>query len=330
MVTSDVERFLVTGAGGCIGAWTVTQLLGEGVAVTASDVTDNLARLRLVSEAREIGSLDFVHLDVSNVADVAEVVKQRKITHVVHLAAMQVPHCAANPSLGAMVNVVGTVNVFEAIRAADYRIGFAYASSGAAYGSSSIYSSGIVGDRSPLLPDSHYGVYKMANEGTSRIYAVNHGIGSVGLRPFIVYGPGRDQGMTSDVTLAMLAAAARVPYRISFGGSVLLTHAADCARTFIAAARTARGSGDAICLNVPGRRLGVASLVELIEQVVPDSRGLITHGSVPIRFPALLEASALQAAIGGEFNRPLEEGVRQTIGHFERALAAGLIVAPGE
>lgn len=324
-MTANAERFLVTGAAGCIGAWTVRQLLDERVAVIAADLTDDRRRLDLVSQGRETARVDFVHLDVTRRADVAALVKERDITHIVHLAGLQVPFCAADPSLGAMVNVVGTVNVFEAVRGAGRDIGLVYASSGAVYGASSSDSSGVVGDSARPVPDSHYGVYKMANESTARIYAITNGVGSVGLRPFVVYGVGRDQGMTSDVTKAMLAAAARVPYHIKFGGSVLLTHAEDCARTFIAAARAARGCGDAICLNVPGRRVAIASLVELVGAIVPESQGLITGEREPITFPALLQASALEAVIGRVFNRSLEEGVRDTIRRFEAALTAGVL-----
>ena len=138
-----------------------------------------------------------------------------------------------------MVNVVGTVNMFEAIRAAGGRTGLAYASSAAVFGDPVGRPAGLVGDASELRPDSFYGVYKAANEGTAKVYSRDHGIGSIGLRPFIVYGLGRDQGMTSDPTKAMLAAAAGVPFKIKFGGSVLLTYAPDCARVFIASARAA-------------------------------------------------------------------------------------------
>ena len=43
-------------------------------------------------------------------------------------------------------------------------------------------------------PINHYGVYKQANEGTARVYWLENGLSSVGLRPMTVYGPGRDQG----------------------------------------------------------------------------------------------------------------------------------------
>lgn len=325
---SNGERFLVTGAAGCIGAWTVRMLMDQGAAVIASDLTEDWRRFRLVCQGREDSQPDFVPLDVTRAPDVAAVVAEHEITHVVHLAGLQVPFCAADPPRGALVNVVGTVNVFEAVRAANRGVGLAYASSGAVFGSGPGQAGGVVGDDSPVTPDSHYGVYKAANEATGRVYAAIHGVGSVGLRPFVVYGPGRDQGMTSGPSVAMLAAAAGVPYRIGFSGSLLLTYAADCAAAFIAAARAAAGSADAVCLNVPGQRASVAGLIELIGQILPESKKLITCDAVPIRFPAVLAAPALDAVTAGVGNRPLEDGVRATISHFRNALAAGLAAVP--
>ncbi|MCU1493767.1 MAG: NAD-dependent epimerase/dehydratase [Acidimicrobiaceae bacterium] len=254
--------------------------------------------------------------------------RDEEITHIVHLAGLQVPFCAANPPLGAFVNVVGTVNLFEAARASDRRIGLVYASSAAVCGSHSFIMSGLVGDASPSYPDTHQGVYKVANEWSARIYSMNHEIGSIGLRPFIVYGRGRDQGMTSDPTKAMLAAAAGVPYAIKFGGNVLLHYAADCAQAFISSARAAAGSGDAICLNLPGRRIAVSALVDLIESMVPQAAGLITWDLAPLKVPALLESPALDEVIGGAPNRPLAEGIAETIERFRAALRDGLLSAP--
>lgn len=323
------ERFLVTGAAGCLGAWVVRLLLDEGIGVVASDLSQDLRRFELVSYPRSGESVDFVALDVTSTDDVVDLVRERGVTHVVHLAGLQVPFCMADPPRGALVNVVGTVNVFEAVRKAGRRVGLSYASSGAVFGDSSLYPGGVVADSSAPLPSSHYGIYKVANEGTARVYSQSYGIGSVGLRPFVVYGAGRDQGMTSGPTVAMLAAAAGVPYRIGFSGSVLLTYAPDCASAFIGAARAAAGSSDAVCLNVPGWRSGVAQLVELIEEVLPEARGLISYEGAAIRLPALLETPTLAAVVRELATRPLEEGVRATITRFKEALAAGLVRAPG-
>ena len=213
--------------------------------------------------------------------------------------------------------------MFEAIRAAGGHIGLAFASSAAVFGKPDRHPAGVVADNSPLLPDSFYGVYKVANEGTASVYATGHGIGSIALRPFIVYGLGRDQGMTSDPTKAMLAAAAGVPFQIKFSGSMLLTYAPDCARAFIASARAAAGSGEAISLNVPGHRISVPALAGLIDDVLPGSGRLITWDRNPLPVPSVLAGPAIHDAVGDVPNIPLADGVSETISGFQDALAAG-------
>jgi nucleoside-diphosphate-sugar epimerase len=144
------------------------------------------------------------------------VVKENAITHIIHLAALQVPFCKAKPSLGAAVNVVGTVNVFEAAKRAGLKQ-VVYASSVAVYGISEEYPDAPLAHDAPHKPRTLYGVYKHANEGSARISYQDDGISSIGLRPYIVYGPGRDQGMTSGPTKAILAAVLGQPYHIGFG-----------------------------------------------------------------------------------------------------------------
>ena len=116
-------------------------------------------------------------------------------THIVHLAGLQVPFVAADPVMGALVNVVGTVRVLEAARHAGGAVrGLSYASSAAVYD--------LAGE---LRPRSLYGVYKRCNEETARHYAESLGVPSVGLRPWTVFGVGRDQGVTSAPTSAIQA-----------------------------------------------------------------------------------------------------------------------------
>jgi UDP-glucuronate 4-epimerase len=321
------ERFLVTGAGGCIGAWAVRLLLDAGVQVIASDVRRDLHRLELIS-ADSIEDLDFAILDVTDTAAVAATVAEQQITNIIHLAGLQVPFCAANPPLGAMVNVTGTVNIFDAIRAAERPIGLSFASSAAVFGKRSRYPDGKVDDSSPVAPTTHYGVYKVANEGTARVYAADHQIGSIGLRPFVVYGPGRDQGRTSGPTMAMLAAAADVHYTIPLGGTALLTYAADCAQAFIAASRTAVGSSESSCLNVPGHTVSMNSIVDAIQVAHPAAKGRIAIAEVESLTPAALGASAMDSVLGTSPPRPLEEGIAETMEYFARALSAGTLSAP--
>src|SRR5437762_13221909 len=110
-------------------------------------------------------------------------VNDEGISHIVRLAAQLMPHCQASSVAGAMVNVIGTLNVFEAARHAGRSVRLVYASSSAVWGPEEAYGSGKLCETDPLKPSTHYGVFKQANEGNARAYYLADGISSVGLRP---------------------------------------------------------------------------------------------------------------------------------------------------
>ena len=193
------ERWLVTGALGCIGAWCCRQLVREGHAVVGFDLGEDRHRAGLVMAPDELAAVEYVRGDITDLTTVDRVLGEREISHVVHLAAMLVPLAAADPPRGALVNVVGTVNVFEAVKRRGLG-GLAYASSAAVYDRADGIS---VADDADGHPVTQYGVHKLANEGTARIYWQNDGVRSVGLRPHIVYGPGRAQFQYAPETAAM-------------------------------------------------------------------------------------------------------------------------------
>jgi nucleoside-diphosphate-sugar epimerase len=294
----SAERFLVTGALGCIGAWTVCLLVREGVPVTAFDLGANDGRVRLIMQPEEIDRVAFVRGDVTDLEDLERTLAEHEITNVIHLAALQVPLCRADPPLGARVNVVGTVNVFEAVKRRGLSTTIAYASSAAVYDA-----------RGELSPQTLYGVYKLANEETARVYLQDDGVPSVGLRPFCVYGPGRDQGLTSTPTLAMHAAAQGEPYRISFGGRTQFHYAPDVAAAFIQASRT-RPDGAAV-YDLGGPSVHMSELVRTIEAAEPNAAGTITFDDVVLPFPERLPGEELDLE-----QTSLEAGVKQTIDLF--------------
>jgi UDP-glucuronate 4-epimerase len=323
------ERFLVTGAMGFLGAWTIRALLDEGTDVVAFDVATDRRRLRLLASDVELEAVRFVEGDVTDTAGLVGLVREHGITHVVHLAALQVPFCKADPVRGAQVNVVGTVNVFEAaLSARDQVRGLVYASSVAVFGPSELYPGGCAKDDSPLDPGTLYGVYKQANEGTARIYARDHGVASVGLRPGTVYGVGRDQGLTSAPTMAMLAAAAGRRYHIPYSGASVYQLAADIARLALAAAR-ARPNG-AVVVNVGGATASMGQVVAAIRAAAPDVTEAITFDDDPLPFPSTVDASGLDRLLGGVSYSSLEEGVRVTVDAFRDLLGRGLVRPPEE
>src|SRR5204862_524252 len=82
----------------------------------------------------------------------AELVRLKDITHIVHLAAVLMPSCQKDPVGGAMINVVGTLNVFEAARKSGRDIRVSYASSSAVWGPPSNYPGRLLNESDPLLP----------------------------------------------------------------------------------------------------------------------------------------------------------------------------------
>jgi nucleoside-diphosphate-sugar epimerase len=316
------ERFLVTGATGCIGAWTVKNLVREGVFTCVLVRGGSLHRLRLIMDEDEISHVRFVTGDITDIAVIRDALVEHGITHIIHLAAMQLPFCKADPPLGAAVNVGGTVNIFEAAKGCGIRH-IVYASSTAVYGPRQEYPAGPLAHDAALRPRSHYGVYKQANEGTARVYRLEDGISSIGIRPYVVYGPGRDQGLTSTPTKAMLAAAAGLPYHITFGGRFGFQYADDAARAFVDASRVSFEGAEAF--NLGGRTVSTGDIIAEIEDAEPSCRGKITHEQNPLPFPEEIDNAPLAALLGNLRVTPLSDGVRETIRVFKKALADGRI-----
>jgi UDP-glucuronate 4-epimerase len=304
---------LITGALGCLGAWAAKAVLEDGDEPVGYDLGDASHRLELILTAEEREGLTLVRGDITDLDAFARTLDEHAITRVVHLAALQVPLCRADPVLGARVNVLGTVNLFEAVKERLDRIpGVAYASSAAVYGP---------GDPSPApesggtAPATIYGVYKLANEGTARLYKAESGVPSIGIRPYVVYGPGRDQGMTSGPTQAMAAAARGEGFAIGYGGVAQYDYAPAVGRAFVRAASAPAG---AVVANFPGVSASMAEVVAAIEAAAPEIAGQITWEETPLPFPAEVEARALEEAVGPVQQPSLAEGVAETIALFRR------------
>ena len=305
------ERTLVTGALGCLGAWTLKALVELGEEPVGYDLGLDDARLRLVLSEDERGRVTLVEGDVTDLGALGRALDDHGVTHVVHLAALQVPFCRADPERGARVNVHGTVVVLEAIKARLNRIrGLAYASSTAVYNAS---------DPSPapesggVAPSTLYGIFKLANEGTARVYWHDDDVASIGIRPYVVYGPGRDQGLTSGPSLAMAAAARGDGHTIGYGGTAQYDFAPDVGRAFALAARAA--TDGAHVANFPGEPSTMQEVVDAIEAAVPAVAGKVLWEEGQLPFPESLQANLLAGLVGPLPQTRLPDGVRRTIEH---------------
>jgi UDP-glucose 4-epimerase len=178
-----VKRVLVTGGAGFIGSHVADAYLRRGDEVV---VLDNLVhgRRENVPEGAE-----FVELDIRD-PGAADLIREHRFDIVNHHAAqMDVRVSVSDPRFDASVNVDGLLNLLEASRAAG--VGrFVYVSSGGVvYGEPE---QRPTPETAPKLPESPYGVTKLAGEQYLYYYHRVHGLEYAALRYSNVYGPRQD------------------------------------------------------------------------------------------------------------------------------------------
>ena len=310
-------RVLITGGYGFIGAWIIRNLLARGDQVWVYDLREDARRLRLVLPESEVAKVTFVQGDVCDLKSFSAAITGHQISHIIHLAGLQVPTCRADPLLGAKVNVLGTLAVFEAVKAAGDQVKrLVYASSAAVFGGPDKYPAGAQPDDAPLVPSTQYGVFKCCNEGNARIYFQDFGVSSVGLRPWTVYGVGRDLGMTSEPTKAIKAVLLGRPYHINFGGSSDFQYVDDVAKTFIHSMdRPYKGAKS---YNLRGAVIAMREFHAALATVLPEAAKLVTFGTTQIAIAYDLSDDGLQRDLGPMPKTPLVNGIRETVAIFKQ------------
>jgi UDP-glucose 4-epimerase len=194
-------RAIVTGGAGFIGSHLVDALVERGDDVVVVDDLSSGKREHLNPSAR------FVERDIREGidADGAEVV--------FHLAAQaDVQTSVQRPDFDAAVNVVGTVLVLEAARAAGAQVVFT-STGGAIYGECD----GPAAEDAPREPVSPYGIAKLCGEEYLRGWNRMHGSGNVVARLGNVYGPRQDAGLEGGVVAIFLERMAADEETIIFG-----------------------------------------------------------------------------------------------------------------
>lgn len=316
MGSSD-SPVLVTGALGCIGSWTVRELLTAGVPVVALDPADDARRLRQLISPELMNQVQLASGDVTDIQAIEKVLVENDVDRIIHLAALQLPFCRADPPRGAHVNVLGTVNIFEAARHAGIT-SVIYTSSIAVFDQQG----GRVRAGAVPRPSSQYGVYKLANEGTARAYWHDFGVSSIGLRPMTVYGPGRDRGLTSSPTRAMLAAVLGCRYEVGFGGATLFHYARDVAQTLVAA--TEKPIVGAHVMNLNGVRASIADIVAIIQRLAGPPAYGITVNPTALPFPDDADTTGLDI-IGLPPVTTLDDGISATLEFFGDLQTRGML-----
>jgi UDP-glucose 4-epimerase len=179
-----MTHYLVTGGAGFIGSHIVQTLIENGERVR---VLDNLSTGRRENMTPFLTQVEFIEGDLRDEETVRRAVEG--VDFIFHQAAIaSVTRSVQDPIPTETANVVGTLYLLLAARDAGVRR-VVYASSSAVYGDSPTLPKV---ETMPLRPKSPYAVSKLATEYHSRIFTDLHGLETVGLRYFNVFGPRQD------------------------------------------------------------------------------------------------------------------------------------------
>jgi nucleoside-diphosphate-sugar epimerase len=178
------ELALVTGGAGFIGSHLVRALAAQGARVRILDNFSSGSRTNLSGVER---SVEVLEGDIRNAIACRNAC--RGVQYVFHLAAyISVPGSIQDPVTADAVNIGGTLNLLMAAR--DCRVRrFVFSSSAAVYGETGTMPVPETALPRPLSP---YGVEKLYGEHMARLYYTLHGLETVCLRYFNVYGPGQN------------------------------------------------------------------------------------------------------------------------------------------
>ena len=301
---------LVTGAGGCIGAWVCAILQASNIPVIAADLSEDRRRLHLIAGQQAADQICWEQCDITDTTSLSRIADTHHLSAIIHLAGLQVPFCAENPALGARVNVEGTINILELARHRQIKR-TAYASSVAAL----------------ALPpgggykETLYGVYKQANEHSAYVYWTDWQVPSLGIRPNVVYGLGRDQGISARNTFAIQAAVRNERFQIPYSGRYSWLYAGEAAAAFIAA--VAQDGEGAPVFDLNGRCAPLEQGVDILKTLNPSADISCSGSAFP--FPPDLDETPLHQHLPDYPHISVEQGITDTFNAMQALHHKGLL-----
>jgi UDP-glucose 4-epimerase len=320
----DGARILVTGGAGLIGSTTIDLLLRDH-APAQIVVLDDLVRgsRQNLAPALRDARVQLVCGDVSDPAVVRSATEG--MDAVIHLAALRITACAADPRRAMEVMAGGSFNVVEAARAAGVARVVA-ASSASVYGLAEHFPTRE--DHHPYGNQTLYGATKLLLEGLLRAYHAMHGLPYVAMRYFNVYGPRMDRdGKYTEVMIQWMGClAAGEPPAIFGDGTQTMdfVYIDDVARANVLALRS--DMTDEVFNVASGTETSLGALARALARVMGADQLAPAYGPersvnpVPRRLASTEKAERL---LGFRAEVGLDEGLRRLVHWWRGAHTAG-------
>ncbi|MEW6262437.1 MAG: NAD(P)-dependent oxidoreductase [Thermodesulfobacteriota bacterium] len=308
------ETVLITGGCGFLGQHLANELAGHGFRPV---LFGNRERRHLLHPDLSPENCPFARGDVLNLPELEAALAEHGAAGVIHAAAVVPPDSEARPYHSIRVNLLGTLNVLEAVR----RLGL---------GRLTMISSGAVYAAAPadaveeafFPPDLPYGFYGAAKASAEMIglkYAGRYGLDFVSTRHGALYGPG-GEGSPHYLYRLLLAAQAGRPVRLESGADhrFEFVHVADAARG-VRLVHTAPKLGHRIYNIGAGRDYRLAEVAELIKLYFPQAELELGPGPVsdlPQRRPFDISRAR---EVGYEPRWSLETGLADYLASMEKS-----------
>src|SRR5688500_10741222 len=316
-----MPRALVTGGAGFIGSHVADLYLEQGYEVTVLDNFASGRRENVPSAAK------LVELDLTSV-EARDVVSKGRFDVISHLGAqIDVRKSVADPMFDATVNIVGTVNLLEGIRASGHATRFIFSSTGGALYGDFVTPPNV--EDFPKDPESPYGIAKLSAELYMAYYGRLHGLDTVALRYANVYGPRQDpHGEAGVVAIFCNRILTHQPLTVFGDGSQTRDYVfvKDVARANLAAAtRELPAPGR---LDTRGFNIGTGietSVVELANALQKSAESDVPIAFAPAR-PGEQQRSAVSIdkaarVLGWRPTVNLHDGLEETMGFFAARFA---------
>jgi UDP-glucuronate 4-epimerase len=329
-VAEERKRILLTGGAGFIGSHVAEALLRRGEALSVVDCLDDFYSATWkkgnLEEIRRTGSFEFFDRDIREVEKMRETLAAARPDVVIHLAARAgVRPSIEQPRLYELVNVGGTVNLLELCR--EFRVKkFIFGSSSSVYGASS--RAPFSEEQPELHPISPYAATKLAGELFCSTYAHLHGLPSICLRFFTVFGPRQRPDLAIHKFVARIERGEPLPI---FGDGQTgrdYTYIEDIVAGVLSAIdympRRADGAPFEVFNLGNSRPVKLTELLELIEKVT-GKKAIREYkepqpGDVPLTWADISKAVRL---LGYRPQTTLEDGLRKFVAWYRTA-------APGQ
>jgi len=308
------KKVLVTGGAGFIGYNLCLALNNKGAKTKAAD---NLSSQGSLDRMKKLHShkIPTTVVDIRHRRKIADLAKDCDL--IFHLAAMaSVPLSVKRPAYDCQVNVIGTVNVFEAARSASAKVVFA--SSSAVYGNTTKIPTP---EDHRLGPISFYGLTKVTGEFYCNAYHETYRLPVVSLRLFNVYGPEARMGVTYDFLKKLWKDNRRLEVIGDGEQKKDFIYVDDVVEAFLAAAQTPEangeaynvGSGESIKVKELAQKtvncLGLSDKTEIMCGITPTWIGDVKYTQADL--------TKIKTELRWKPKVTHEKGLKQTIRWFE-------------